>query len=358
MRIKQVTVISCLLVAIFACRKDEPIPVASTTPYVFDLPKPLGNYGDMVIPEDNPMTVEGVALGKKLFYDKRLSNDENLSCNSCHLQEYSFSTPSNAIGDVDGGKVRNVMPLVNLGWVNAYAWDGRKTSLEEKIKESFLNPYSLNAQAETVLPRLAEDDFYPTEFEVVFGDSEITFDRIAKALAQFFRTLVSGNSPYDKYLRNGVGGSGWSQENELKAIQGYAIFEGEIGDCAHCHGNEFNPLWTDGQMRNNGLDASFEGDLGYGFVTGNASDNGKFRSPSLRNLAFTAPYMHDGRFETLDEVIDHYSFGLVHSPTIDPLMKKVDDGGVALNPTEKECLKLFLLSLSDSSFITNPEFME
>ena len=127
------------------------------------------------------------------------------------------------------------------------------------------------------------------------------------------------------------------------------------GDCFHCHGNPNNPLWTDNIFHNNGLDASFT-DLGLGEVTGDPADNGKFKSPSLRNLAFTAPYMHDGRFFTLDEVINQYSEGLQNSATIDPLMKKVNEGGVQLTPQDKADLKAFLLSLSDPSFINNPDF--
>ena len=128
------------------------------------------------------------------------------------------------------------------------------------------------------------------------------------------------------------------------------------GDCFHCHGNPNNPLWTDNQFHNNGLDATFT-DLGLGAVTGNHNDDGKFRSPSLRNLAYTAPYMHDGRFATLDEVIEHYSTGLQDSDTIDTLMKKVDEGGVQLSEVDKANLKAFLLSLSDPSFLNNPAFL-
>jgi cytochrome c peroxidase len=129
------------------------------------------------------------------------------------------------------------------------------------------------------------------------------------------------------------------------------------GDCFHCHGSDNNPLWTDNKLHNNGLDSNFS-DLGLGAVTGDTNDNGKFKSPSLRNLKFTAPYMHDGRFATLDEVIQHYSEGLQPSATIDPLMKKVNQGGVGLSPQEKANLKAFLLSLSDSNFVNNPAFRE
>jgi cytochrome c peroxidase len=139
-------------------------------------------------------------------------------------------------------------------------------------------------------------------------------------------------------------------------VNGFNIFMDESkGDCFHCHGSENNPLWTDNKFHNNGLDSSLT-DLGLGGVTGDPSDNGKFKSPSLRNLIFTAPYMHDGRFSTIDEVINHYSEGLQNSPTIDPLMKKVSQGGVQLSPLEKSNLKAFLLTLTDEEFINNPDF--
>ncbi len=349
-----------ILIGIWSCRKDPDIPVSKTTPYTPELPALIGTYiGPMDIPDDNSLTVEGIALGKKLFYDERLSNTESVNCNSCHKQEFAFSIPSNALANINGGTIRNIMPLFNLGWVSEFPWDGRKSTLELKIEESIQNPFTLDGKPEIILPRLQADPIYPSEFEVIFGDNEITMERIAKALAQFFRTLISGDSPFDKYLTTGPGTTGWSAADELKAYQGYSIFLDENkGDCFHCHGDEFNPLWTNNLFHNNGLDASFETDKGLGWTTGNALDDGKFRSPSIRNLAFTGPYMHDGRFTTLDEVIGHYSTGLVNSPTIDPLMKSVGMGGVGLTPTEIDMLKFFLLSLSDSSFITNPEFME
>mgnify|MGYP002395723027 FL=1 len=165
-----------------------------------------------------------------------------------------------------------------------------------------------------------------------------------KAIAQYERTLISGNSRFDKYTQRLI-------PLTPSELSGYNLFMSESGaDCFHCHGDITNPLWTDNLFHNNGLDASFT-DNGLGDITGNPADNGKFKTPTLRNLAFTAPYMHDGRFQTLDEVIDHYSTGLKASPTVSPLLKKVSDGGVQLTPQEKADLKAFLLTLTDSSFV-------
>ena len=200
-----------------------------------------------------------------------------------------------------------------------------------------------------MVQKLQQDTKYPPLFERAFGTPTIDSVRISKALAQFERTIISANSKFDQYL---LGDATLSPEE----LEGFNIFMDENrGDCFHCHGNENNPLWTDNKFHNNGLDAT-PTDLGLAIATGDPNDNGKFRTPSLRNLAFTAPYMHDGRFETLDDVINHYSEGLQNSPTIDPLMKKVTQGGVQLTETDKSNLKAFLLSLSDYNFINDPQY--
>jgi cytochrome c peroxidase len=197
-----------------------------------------------------------------------------------------------------------------------------------------------------VVARLNNHEQYPSLFAGAFPNEPISKELVAKAIAQFERTLISANSKFDRYLM----GEATLTPNELNGLN---VFMDEArGDCFHCHGSPNNPLWTNNDFHNNGLDAEFS-DLGLGAVTGDPDDNGKFRSPSMRNLAFTAPYMHDGRFTTLEEVIDFYSEGLQNSPTIDPLMKKIDQGGAQLNAQDKADLKAFLLTLSDPSFIQN-----
>jgi cytochrome c peroxidase len=347
-----------ICVLIFSCRKDPKLAVPDTTPYEPDYPELFEQYvGPMSIPQDNPMTVEGIALGKKLFYDTLLSNTQTVNCNTCHKQEYAFTTPSNALANIQGGVLRNVMPLYNLGWVDKFPWDGRKNSLEEKIEESIQNPFTLDGQSDVILPRLQADPFYPSEFEVVFGDDEITMERLAQALAQFIRTMISGSTPYDRYLLTGIGTSGLSSADEIKMIQGAAIFKDPgKGDCQHCHGSEVNPLLTVSLMQNNGMDTVFDSDRGYMWTTGSSGDEGKFRTPSLRNVEVTGPYMHDGRFTTLDEVIEHYSTGVVWSPTIDGGMEQWPTGGNNLSPSEKDLLKFFLECLTDDAFLTDPQF--
>ena len=359
---KKILFIVALIFVGFACRKDKVFQVGETTPYVIDYPERISKYLPPIpIPADNPMTVEGVELGRKLFFDERFSEDNTQSCGSCHFPEKGFSDTSALSIGIDGiaGR-RNAMPLFNLGWMKEHFWDGRKKTLEDQAYAPVNDPVELHSSWPTVVAKLQAYSQYPLLFEKAFGSSQIDSVMVVKAIAQFERTLISGNSPMDKYMNanRAIGSSGWNEMDEFAAYQGFVLFIDENkGDCFHCHGDNFNPLWTDNLFHNNGLDAVIT-DKGLGEVTGNPSDFGKFKTPSLRNLAFSAPYMHDGRFATLDEVINHYSEGLNHSPTIDPLMKKVDDGGVGLSAEEKYFLKMFLLSLSDSTFISDSRFKD
>lgn len=356
-----VSILGIVILAI-SCRKDPLLNSGETTPYVIEYPDQIGKYiSPMPIPADNPMTVEGVELGRKLFFEELLSGDNTISCASCHDPSMAFSdTGAFSIG-IDGvAGERNAMPLINLGWMNHLFWDGRKDNMEIQAYAPVVDPIEMHENWTNAVSELQAHPEYPGLFETAFGSSLIDSVMVVKALAQFQRTLISGNAPIDKYFaaNRAIGSSGWSIEDELAAYQGFVLFiNEEKGDCFHCHGDHFNPLWTDNLFHNNGLDAVIT-DKGLGKVTGNPSDDGKFKTPTLRNLVWTAPYMHDGRFKTLDEVIDHYSEGLEHSPTIDPLMKHVDEGGTQLSTEEKYYLKMFLISLSDSSFVTNPNFTD
>ena len=307
-----------------------------------------------VIPFNNPLTEEGVALGKKLFFDTILSSDNSISCASCHNPKNAFTDKTVFSEGVNGSiGTRNVMPLFNLAWNfdDRFAWDGKEFGLESQVFEPVTNELEMHSNWEEVIQKLQDNEEYPLLFEEAFGTSVIDSVNVSKAIAQFERTLISASSKFDQYLL----GETELTENELNGLN--VFLREDKGDCFHCHGSENNPLWTDNDFHNNGLDTNFT-DLGLGAVTGDPNDNGKFKSPSLRNLAFTAPYMHDGRFETIDEVINHYSEGLVFSETIDPLMKQVNKGGVHLTESDKADLKAFLLTLSDYDFINNPDFQE
>jgi cytochrome c peroxidase len=344
-----------ILLFVFICTSctNETVEKHVSTPSPLETP-PLfeTNILAPVIPIDNPQTVEGIALGKQLFFDPILSGDNSQACANCHAPENAFSDPDRFSEGIDGtlGN-RNSMPLFNLAWNydEKFFWDGNTFSLEHQAFVPVADPTEMASIWTEVEQKLQKHQEYPDLFEKAFGTSKIDSVLITKAIAQFERTLISSNSKFDKFL---LGETTLTPQEQ----NGFNVFMDETrGDCFHCHGSDKNPLWTDNIFHNNGLDETFT-DLGLGSVTGDPADNGKFKSPSLRNLAFTAPYMHDGRFATLEEVINHYSEGLKNSSTIDPLMKKVSQGGVGLTEQDKTDLKTFLLSLSDYEFINNSTF--
>lgn len=336
-----------------SCRKDTKTYVP--TPYWLDVPD---HFPPMKVPEDNPMTVEGVALGRKLFYDKILSRDNTISCASCHKASVSFTDDRVVSLGVDQQEgFRNSMPLVNLGWQDFFFWDGRSQTLEEQIFHPVRDPIEMDLTWNQALKRLEETKDYPDLFFRAFGEEGIDSVKTSKAIAQFIRTMISSDSKFDYYYKRTNGFDLTEEEMSQSFLtpqeqEGFNIFITETGDCFHCHNA---PLLHNNNFSNNGLDATFE-DKGLGGVTGNANDMGKFKIPTLRNIALTGPYMHDGRFETLDEVINHYSSGLVHSPTIDPLMKFVDQGGLQLDGDQRQFLKAILETFTDEKFINNPDF--
>ena len=353
-----------LLLVIFflSCKKDLPIVAGCTnssainynpnstlddgscqftTPYQIIIPP---GFPAMQIPTDNPMTVEGVALGKKIFNDPILSADLTQSCASCHLQSAVFSDTNRFSTGIDGLQgERNASTIINAGWNNSNFWDGRAATLEDQAFEPIINPIEMHNTWSNVEDALNSDTNYKDLFKKAFDIDYIDSIHVVKAIAQFERTLISSNSKYDQYLR---------QEIQLtpSELNGYVIFNTEKGDCFHCHGTE---IFMDNLFHNNGLDTEPFTDLGLGQVTGLSADNGKFKVPTLRNIEFSAPYMHDGRFSSLEEVVEHYSSGLNYSSTVDPLMKKLHMGGLHLTNQEKQDLINFLKTLSDTDFITN-----
>lgn len=342
------------------CRKDA-LPVYTATPYTMDYPswvKPPH------IPGDNPLTVEGVELGRRLFYDKILSRNNTQSCSDCHAQEFGFTDHqkpnSKGIDGISG--IRNSMALFNLAWTQPYTWSGGATNLESQAMIPITSEIEMHENFSTLIPKLQNSSIYPKLFERAFGTDSITTQLLLRAIAQFERSIVSFNSPFDRKYQGD-----FNKITEAMKLQrtpeerGLYLFfnSSEVADCWHCHvttQNPFdNPLFGDAFVfRNNGLDA-VAADSGRYLVSGRASDIGRFKVPTLRNLLFTAPYMHDGRFKTLDEVIDHYNDGGVYSPTVDPNMRHVGKG-MNLTDEDKQALKAFLISLTDSSLLTNPRY--
>ncbi len=337
-----------LIIAVLAScgqKKDDPIPqeVYDPTPFTIEIPP---NFPDMPIPADNPTTVEGVQLGRMLFYDPILSGDNTQSCADCHDQAFSFTDPRQFSIGIDGiAGTRNSMALINTGWMQSFFWDGRSHSLEHQANDPVTNPIEMHETWPRAVDKIQNHPDYPDLFFEAFGTRNIDSSHVVKAIAQFERTLVSANSKWDRYLQGEV-------QLTAQEAKGFEIFFTERGDCFHCHATI---LFTDDLFHNNGLDATFS-DKGLFDFTGNPDDIGKFKTPTLRNIIYTAPYMHDGRFSTLEEVIDFYSEGLQWSPTIDPLMKNVDQGGIRLTDDEKASLIAFIKTLTDERFINNPEF--
>jgi cytochrome c peroxidase len=329
------------------------------TPYELEIPS---HFPSMIIPEDNPMTVEGVELGRHLFYEKRLSGDNTMACAACHLPANGFSDPNQYSVGIDGEQGnRNSMALINLGWQNFFFWDGRSKTLEDQILEPVPNPIEMHQSWKDAVAKLNADVKYRNMFFRAFGEEGIDSTKVSKAMAQFLRTMISGSSKYDVMYKFENGYTLTAAEQAIlptvtpEQWGGYDLFKSLSGaDCFHCHNG---PLMQVQKFSNNGLDLTFT-DLGRGAVTGNPNDNGKFKVPTLRNIALTAPYMHDGRFATLDEAIEHYSSGVHQSATIDPLIEFAFQGGVQLDAGEKNLLKQFLLTLTDNEFINNPKFQD
>lgn len=353
----------CFFIVLASCNPYEPeLPVApayEATPYNLVIP---ALFPPMDIPADNPLTVEGVALGRYLFWEKNLSADGTQSCGSCHLPEHGFSDPNQFSTGITGAQGnRQSMALVNLGWAYNYFWDGRSRTLEEQVLEPIINPIEMNNTWDAVLDALRSNPSYSQMFYAAYGSTDITRDKAAKAMASFLRTMISANSKFD---RERAGQYSFSLLEET----GFNLFLTEGGvnpntgqpwggaDCFHCHGPAGMQI-GDYLMHNNGLDAQFLADPGLAAVTGNPLDSGRFKTPTLRNIELTAPYMHDGRFATLNEVIAHYNTGGQVSTTIDPFMESAG-GGLFLDEVDELAIIAFLKTLTDTSFINNPAFSD
>lgn len=338
------------------CTRDTAVaPTDATEPTPYHLKIPAG-LPPMNIPKNNPLTVEGVTLGRMLFYDPILSSDNTLSCASCHFQKDAFTDEGKqfSVGVSGIAGKRNAMPIFNLGYSTYFFWDGRALSLEEQI----LMPIQDHVELEETLPNLmaelnAHPD-YPELFRKAFGTSEISPELLARAVAQFLRTIISADSKYDRVKR----GEEFFSDAELNGLELFNSLTG--GDCFHCH-NEGDGLFSDFAFRNNGLDSSagYWGftDLGNGAVSNDSLMNGTFKTPSLRNVALTAPYMHDGRFATLEEVMEHYNTGLHFSPTVNLAeLEFAQQGGVHLSNDDKADIIAFLHTLTDTIFTKIPAY--
>ena len=276
------------------------------------------------IPRDNPPTVETVALGRKLFYDKRLSSDDSVACASCHNPALGFSDGrSRSVGVGGRSGTRNAPTVLNAAYQPLQFWDGRAPSLEKQVEGPIGNPVEMNLPHHLCAAKLSALPEYAVGFERAFGPGAVTMGRIEKALASFERTVVSGNSPFDRYRYGGD-----RTALDAGALRGFAVFTDPArGNCAVCHtvGARF-ALFTDGKFHNTGAGVDGEGELAdagrYG-ETKHDADRGSFKTAGLRNVAETAPYMHDGSLKTLKQVVDFYAGQGNSNPYLDPEMKKI-----------------------------------
>jgi cytochrome c peroxidase len=335
------------------CSKDELKPYYDDTPYVFKL---NGDLPDPPIPSDNQLTIQKVKLGRMLFYEKKLSKDLTQSCADCHIQPDGFSDirPFSIGVDKLEGK-RNAMAIFNMAYHNnGFFWDGRAPTLRDQALRPIQDPLEMNETLPNAIRKLQNDKRYTDQFIRAFGNDSIDAHKISLALEQFMMIIVSHNSRYDKFLKGEVS---LTDEEE----RGRTLFFGETdpqnnlkgAECFHCHGG-FN--FTNNEYMNNGLDeeTSFT-DLGRFMVTNKDADKATFKVPSLRNIAVTAPYMHDSRFQTLEEVIEHYNSQVKKSSTTTDILQH-NFNGLHLSYQDKKDLIAFLKTLTDPVYLNNPEY--
>lgn len=293
---------------------------------------------------DNPLSEEGVELGRRLFYDTSLSADLEISCGSCHEQRAAFGTfeHDRSHGVFDSHTLRNAPALQNLAWSPALHWDGEFSRLTDEAAQPLNGPVEMGMDYARLVEQIRKNSYYRAAFREVFGDGFIRPENILKALSQFTGSLVTANSRYDQFKKGTA--TFTAQENN-----GYQLFK------THCAGCHPEPLFTDNGFYNIGLPVDdMLKDFGRMGVTGRREDSLKFKVPSLRNVYLSSNYMHDGRMGTLMQCINHYRFGVQQSPTLDPRLQ----GGITLTNAQADDIVAFLRTLTDSSFIQNPRFAD
>ena len=324
-------------------------PAIHGTPYRLSISDRLPKVD---LPADNPLTIEGVELGQRLFNDARLSRNNAQSCASCHDYSKAFTDGRvNSIGVEGHPGRRNAMPLMNLAWAKEFFWDGRAKSLREQVLMPIQDAHEMNERLDAVVAKLAADSKYPARFNAAFGSTNISAEVMALALEQYLLTLVSQDSKFDRAARKLEKLTPQEQRGLQLFVTEHDPARGLRGaDCFHCHGGN---LFSNHQFMNNGL-AGRASDVGRMEVTGAETDHAKFKVPSLRNVSLTAPYMHDGRFATLEDVVEHYNGRLHRTRTLDPNLAKHPESGLGLSAEDKAALVAFLKTLTDESFTTEP----
>ncbi len=338
-----------LVLAAISCSEDTtvveeqvPTPVSLTIPSNF--PQPV--Y-DLSV---NPLTEEGIALGKMLFYDPILSRNNTISCGFCHQQPTAFTHHGHDVSHGIDDKLgrRNSLPIQNLIWYKNFFWDGGVHNLDLVPLNAISNPVEMDEDTQNLMTKLQEQPRYQRQFKQAFGSEEINSTRFLQALSQFLATMVSANSPYDKYMRQ----EGFQFNSDQ--LEGHALFNQH---CSACHASD---LFTDQSFRNNGFSTSADllRDAGREEITLNPDDRGKFKVPSLRNVEYTAPYMHNGKLASLTDVLNFYSSRVQVSATLDPILNVNAQPGILLSEDEKKKIIAFLMTLSDEQYLSDRRFSE
>lgn len=355
-----------ILLIIGSCSK-EPLPRINEgyNPTLIDPATifPVGKFGMPSLPKDNPLTKEGIYLGRMLFYDPILSLDSSIFCGSCHIQENAFADSRKFSNGIYGLPAkRNSSGLMNLAFSRKFFWDARQSSLREQIFEPIQDHNEMAMPLPLLEERLKRNRVYIKYFNSAFGSSPNLLN-MSKAIEQFLLTLVSKDSRFNEFWPGKFSLVNESEKRGSLLFFGLVNFDPVTGltsgaDCFHCHGGPLvqsnNPNM--GGIANNGLDLVFS-DPGLGGITGNPAEIGTFKTPTLLNVAVTAPYMHDGRFSSLDQVINFYSDSVKHeSPTISPMMAAHENKQMKLSPQQKADLKAFLMTMTDNSFLSNPDY--
>ena len=337
-RFKLAITFCCLVPSLMysGCKEDPVIIQSQCKLTPLELSQPLF-YPQLIASQQNPLTEEGVALGRKLYYDTLLSKGgphSGKACATCHIQSKSFSLNTSGTA---------IIPHVNLAWKTHFLWNG---AIDQGLEEAMM--FEVNTFFNADVSHLQKTKTYPSLYLCAFGDSIVSVENTANALAQFLRSMTATNSRYDRYLR----GQGQLTTSEK---DGMNIFLSEKGDCFHCH---TIPLLHDNEFHNIGLEDEFNSsNWGRYAVTNDSNDIGKFMTPTLRNIELTAPYMHDGRYATLMDVVEHYNTKVKISNFVDPILTKNNkENGLQLSEDDKQDLVAFLKSFTDQSFISNPDF--
>ncbi len=342
-------------------RHHAPAPLAGfSAPFVF---------GRFQVPADNPLTEESVQLGRRLFYDRRLSGNNTVSCSTCHQQRLAFTDGRRTGIGVTGKPLAfNSMSLANLMWgPQLFFWNGRAATLEAQALVPIQNPDEMAQDLQQLVAELEPDDGYRAMFDAAYG--EISVQAIARALASFERALISSNSRYDQFLRGEIS-LNTQQELGRKLFMAHPDVKVSLrgANCIDCHSQFLTSGFStrlDG-FSNNGLDDEEHLQPGLQAVTGQRAHRGRFKAPTLRNIALTAPYMHDGRFATLDAVLHHYDGGIHKSSTLSPLIAEADNQGAGssegislhLSEAEQTAIIAFLHTMTDNEFVTAERFAD